>query len=269
MPLQRTLALLFAALATPIALAQTPSPAATPLPTFEVVSIKPNKTALGWRGSQMADGYLLTGIPLAILIRNAYGTTSNHHVVGMPAWADDTRYDIEAKVGDSEIAALQTLNYTQRFAMFQPILTDRFRLKLHWETKTEPIYSLIVVKPGHLVELPPPADGNLALGMRCGHGTHAGQWVTKVPTLASLASMLSGQVGRVVVDNTGLTGYYNAGLHWTPEDLNGSASQPCGTPDNAISIFTALQEQLGLKLIPAKGPVQTLVIDHVEQPSQN
>jgi uncharacterized protein (TIGR03435 family) len=272
MPLRRTL-LLFAALAAPIALAQTPAPAtqpaAAPLPAFEVVSVKPNKVALGWRGSQMADGYSLTAIPLAILISQAYGIASYYHVAGMPSWANDARYDIEGKVGDSDVAAMQNLDFRQHFAMFQPVLADRFNLKLHWETRTEPIYSLVVVKPGVLVEMPPPANGNLAMGRRCGGGTHAGHWVTKVSTMPSLASMLSGVLGRMVVDDTGLTGYYNAGLHWTPDDLNASDSQPCGASDNSISIFTALEEQLGLKLVPSKGPVQTLVIDHVERPSEN
>lgn len=89
--------------------------------------------------------------------------------------------------------------------------------------------------------------------------------------MSVLARVLSGFVDRKVVDNTGLTGYFGTNLHWTPDDLNASGTQPGAppTPDYTISIFTALQEQLGLKLVPAKGPVDCLVIDHVEKPSEN
>ena len=162
MLLQPTLALFLAALAAPIALTQSPTPAAPPpampLPTFEVISIKPNKTALGWRATQTPDGYSAQGIALEFLIIDAYDVRPAYRIVGAPKWWGEDKYDIEARVSDSDVPALGKLSYVQRMAMLQPVLADRFKLKVHWETRTEPIYSLQVVKPGLLIESPQLAD---------------------------------------------------------------------------------------------------------------
>jgi uncharacterized protein (TIGR03435 family) len=147
-------------------------------------------------------------------------------------------------------------------------LTDRFKLVAHREARIQPVYSLIVVKPGLMVETPrDPNDVSPGGRIRPGQGTRTGQNNATVESTAWLAEQLSWTVGRMIVDNTGLTGHYSAKLHWTREDAPLGDSSGDSAPE--ISIFTALQEQLGLKLVPTKGPVECLVIDHVEMPSEN
>jgi len=272
MPLCRMFLLLTAVLIAPIAQAQTPPPGDQPgaavLPAFEVVSVNQNKTAQSWSVSTPPDGYNATGATLMTLILNAYDIRPNYRVIGAPSWWDDRRFDIQAKVSDADIPTLQKLNYRQRAPMVQQILTDRFKLKVHREVKILPIYSLVVVKQGVLTEAPPPTDGKpVALGLRPGRGARAGQLVATNLTTAWLAAQLSGIMGRMVVDNTGLTGTYSADLHWTPDNQIMANSQ--AKSDTSLSIFTAVEEQLGLKLVPTKGPVECLVIDHVEMPSEN
>jgi len=268
MPIRRMHLLFAAALATPIVFAQAPTVAQPAAATraFEVISVKQDKLAQGWTASTPPDGYSAKGITLAYLLMDAYDIRPMYRIIGPPAWWDDTRFDIQAKVADSDIPALQNLTYRQRAAMVQQILTDRFKLKVHREVKTQPIYSLVVVKEGVLTDAPPPADGKPAgMGWRPGRGTRAGQMVATNLTTAWLASQLSGILGRIVIDNTGLTGTYSADLHYTPDDKPAAGSES----ETSLSIFTALQEQLGLKLVPAKGPVECLVIDHVELPTEN
>jgi uncharacterized protein (TIGR03435 family) len=197
---------------------------------------------------------------------DAYKIAPNYRIIGAPAWWDENRYDIQAKVGDSDLPAFQKLPYPQRDAMVQQVLTERFKLQVHREVRTLPIYSLVVTRQGVLTEAPTPPDGKpVGMGMRPGRGDRTGQMVMTDFTTAFLAANFSGMLGRKVVDNTGLTGQYHADLHWTPDRGSGAGSDSA----TDLSIFTALQEQVGLKLVPTKGPVEVLVIDHVELPSEN
>lgn len=268
MLLRRTLLLLTAALFAQTAHAQTPPPVdSTPIPNFEVVSVRQDKSALGWSVSTPPDGYTAKGITLMHLLMGAYNIMPNYRIIGPPAWWDDTRSDIQAKVSDSDIPRLQKVDFRQRVAMVQQILADRFKLRVHREARTQPIYSLVVVKQGVLTEVPAPADGMpVAMGWRRGRGDRAGQMVATNLDTRWLAAELSGILGRMVVDNTGLTGTYRADLHYTPDP-----PAPNGQPDsdNSLSIFTAVEEQLGFKLVPTKGSVECLIIDHVELPSEN
>jgi uncharacterized protein (TIGR03435 family) len=264
---------LTATLIAPIAQPQTPLPApnppAPPSLTFEVISIKQNKTPQGYREVTIHDGYSAVSLPFTVLLYKAYGIpTAYYHTIGAPSWSDNTFYDIQAKVAEADIPAFEKLDYSQRMAMLQQILTDRFKVKIHWETRTEPVFSLVVVKPGVLTETSPSDDKPTEkMGGSRGYGTGAlaGQMVARVHTMPWLARVLSGTDGRMVIDNTGLTGHYTADLHWTANPT----PSPNSDPDGSISLYTALQEQLGLKLVPAKGPVQCLVVDHVELPSEN
>jgi uncharacterized protein (TIGR03435 family) len=262
-----TLLLLAVALAAPVAQAQAPPPAdetaSVTLPLFEVISVKQNKTARGWGYSRLPDGYAAHGITLKQLIFDAY----EMRAIGGPGWWEDTRFDIQAKVADSDIAALQTLSYHQRAAMVQQILTDRFKLKAHREVIIKPIYSLVVSKQGLLIESPGPAG----LGWRPGKPGTSREGQLSSPrtiTMADLAGSLEGITGRKVIDNTGMTGTYRGDLHFSADNVPGFISDAApATP--TLSIFTALQEQLGLKLVPTTGPVDYLVVDHVEMPSEN
>jgi uncharacterized protein (TIGR03435 family) len=149
--------------------------------------------------------------------------------------------------------------------MLQAVLAERFQMKVHQEDREAPIYALIVAKNGSKLKEATEAGAdslNVERGQIIGHSL----------SLQELAKGLTGgNTGRVVVDRTGLTGKYDFTLTWTPDQGAAPPGPDGGATENVPgpSIFTAIQEQLGLKLEPAKGPVKTLVIDHIERPSAN
>ena len=149
--------------------------------------------------------------------------------------------------------------------MLQSVLAGRFHMVSHFETKELAAYALVISKTGRkLTEIQPRLlPGGLKdpgeINMRRTEITAAG---ADMLNLLHLLHVLQSQVGRPVVDRTGLTGHYNFVLKWTPD-------QDSASPDAGPSIFTAIQEQLGLKLEPVKAPIQILVVDHIERPSEN
>ena len=145
--------------------------------------------------------------------------------------------------------------------MLQPVLTDRFQLQFHRETRQLPIYSLIPAKNGVSFKKSPPADTTEAQ-----FRMKSGQLTCQRCSISLLTQWLTLHAGRKVVDDTGLSDKdkYDFTLQWSPD-----SSATAGESDSGPSLFTAVQEQLGLKLAPEKGPVETLVIDHVERPSEN
>ena len=256
------------------------------LPAYDVVSIKPNKSDSGMvRAMYRPDGYSASNMSLKMLIQAAYGIREDL-ISGAPGWADSARYDVDAKVDGADVDALKKLSPEQRRLILQPLLADRFKLKVHTETKQLPVYELVVAKGGPKLKEATPGDtyangikGPDGVGrggmMRVGRGQLTAQGVP----MTSVVNMLSQQLHRTVIDKTGLTGKYDLELNWTPDHgLRVRCSRgrmahrrmAMLAPDaSGPSIFTALQEQLGLKLQSAKGPVETLVIDHVEMPSEN
>jgi uncharacterized protein (TIGR03435 family) len=265
----------------------TTQPAATEdvkVPAFDVVSIKPNKSGSG-RISIMfkPDGYSAENVSLKMLILGAYGLKEDQ-LSGVPSWADSARYDIDAKVAGPDVADLQKLKNDQRRLMLQPFLADRFKLKAHNETKVLPIYELGVAKNGIKLKEATPGD-TYANGIKgrdgAGHGgsmrMSPGQLTAQGVPMTSLVNALSQQLHQSVVDKTGLTGIYDFTLQWTDDRSDPMFKGTDGAPQRADpapdasgpSIFTAIQEQLGLKLQSTKGPVETLVVDHVETPSEN
>ena len=273
--------------------AQTPAPAASPAPAFDVASVKPDKSGgMGTRIMFQPGGrFNATNITLKFLIRVAY-EVQDFQISGGPPWLNSDRYDIDAKADGPAEGDMRTMTEEQRKAsmhlrrlMLQALLADRFKLTLHKESKEAPIYALVVAKSGlKIKELPPevkatpdPADTPdkpdpkrpQRGGMRMGRGELTGQGVK----LTFLAEALSNQVGRTVLDQTGLKGDYSFELKWTPDENQGAAFKgPGDAPPadaNGPSIFTAIQEQLGLKLDSQKGPVDLLVIDHAEKASEN
>jgi bla regulator protein BlaR1 len=267
----------------------------SPLPTFEVASVKPNKS--GDMGVQLmfqpGGRFNAKNISLKFLIRFAYGV-QDFQITGGPAWLNSDKYDIEAKAEGRSKTEMDNMTDAQRDAdmeqnklRMQALLADRFKLTLHKESKDAPIYALVVAKNGPKLkeatpeELAPP-DPNEApkppgpngkmrgRGMRMGRGELTGQ----AAQMTFLADVLSNQVGRTVIDKTGLTGLYDFTLKWTPDESQGPMFKGPGDapppPDpNGPSLFTAIQEQLGLKLEPQRGPVDLLVIDHAEKASEN
>jgi uncharacterized protein (TIGR03435 family) len=263
---------------------QSPSPtAAATFPPYDIVSIKPDKSGSGMISIKTApDTFQASNISLKSLLANAYDVKDDL-ISGISGPLGSAAFDIEAKVLDPDLDALKKLSPEQKTArsrsMMLQILIDRFHLKAHIETKELPVYELVLAKSGPALKEaapePPAADGAdpvkppKAMGrggmMTNNNGKSSELTATAVP-LSNLASMLSYQVHRTVLDKTGLTGKYDLSLKWTPED---APAQDNSTETPAPSIFTALQEQLGLKLQPAKGPVDTLFIDHVEMPTEN
>ena len=277
-----------------IGLVQT-SQARAESPTFEVVSIKPNHTGSRKTMIQMAPGgrFEAENITVKFLLEEAYGVKDSQ-LSGLPGWVDSENYNLEAKAEDSD-GKLDREQQGARFRlMLQAMLADRFKLALHHESKELSEYVLLVAKSGPKFhettapELDPAAEGSVPLGppdpkapmprgsiRMMGRGDLA---VSGIP-LNQFADVLSRQIGQLVVDKTGLTGNYDFTLKWTPDETQGQMFRGAGdgAPRDAAppadasgpSIFAALQEQLGLKLESQKGPVDTLVIDHVERPSEN
>jgi uncharacterized protein (TIGR03435 family) len=250
----------------------------TKVPEFDVASVKENKGAGGMmRWMNTADGMSTINISLQSLIASAYGIKQDL-ISGGPGWVSSMGFDIEAKVDGPDVETLKKLTPSQRSLMLRPLLAERFHLKVHIETKTLPIYELVVAKGGPKLTPTthePPPDPNAKPGDPPKHGGR----ITMGPdfftgqdlAVGSVASELGYIVQRTVIDKTGLTGKYDMSLKWTPEEkamAAGSDSSDAGT-DAAPSIFTAVQEQLGLKLVSSKGPVETLVIDHAEMPTEN
>jgi len=237
-------------------------------PAYDVVSIKPSHPdnySSWWKTT--ADGISLD-TTLKYMIFSAYSILMDNQVSGMPAWASTAQFAVEAKMDADTAAELGKLpdkdQAKQRESMLQAMLGDRFKLRVHHETKELPVYALVVAKGGAKISESP---ANVDVSESIGPGQLKGQGME----IGSLAMSLSGIVGRLIVDKTGLTGKYDARLEWTPTDLRGTTQANGTTPlsDAGPSIFTALQEQLGLKLESAKAPVDTIVIDHVEMPSEN
>jgi uncharacterized protein (TIGR03435 family) len=254
----------------------------TPPYEFDTASIKPNKSnVFTFRPGFTPDGYRASNLSVKYLIQLAYGV-QDYRLSGLTDWLDAEHYDIEAKMDPSVADALSKLPSAQlelsRQQMLQSLLAERFNLKIHRESKEGPVYFLTIGKNGPKLQdaktdnaLAVNADGTPArYRIQIGPESKTYAWST---SMKSLADFLARQVSRPVVDKTGLTGIYDFTLDWVPE------APPTSSPDAAngvtlpgvpgASLFSALQQQLGLKLEPGKSPIEIIVIDHVERPSGN
>jgi len=247
--------------------------------SFEVASIKPSDP--GGRNTFVnitpGGGFRATNVNVRFLIRVAYHV-QNFQISGGPAWMSSEMYDIAAKSADGadvdirRMSEAQREEYEKRIQLkVQNLLADRFNLTIHREAKEMPVYELVIAKGGPKLATAPEDNGKgrRGMGMRPGHFEGIGA------TLPMLAQALSDATGRKVIDKTNITGEYNFKLEWTPEPGQmapppGAGNEPPPQPDpSGPSIFTAIEEQLGLKLQATKGPVEVLVIDRVEKPSAN
>jgi uncharacterized protein (TIGR03435 family) len=257
------------------AAAQTaPAPVPAKPLAYEVVSVKVNKSDSGSMSWNMTpDGVRMVNITLRMLVAAAFDLKgpSDDRITGLPKWAEDEHFDVDAKVSEDDIDAFKKLKYDQRGTLLLAALEDRFKLRAHTEMRELPIYSLVVAKGGP--KLKPAEEGNTyANGLKFnGKAAGAGAMSINVSgtishaefqatNLENLVNNLTLQVNRQVEDHTGLSGLYDFKLDWSPDDAK----------DPAVpGIFTALEEQLGLKLVPSKGPVEGVVVEHVEQPTEN
>ncbi|MCU1320553.1 MAG: hypothetical protein JWM43_202 [Acidobacteriaceae bacterium] len=249
---------------------------------YGVVSIKPNKSGSSMmRMQMMPDRYLATGVPLKQLLLFAYDLKLEDQIAGLSGAVADGRFDIEAKIDEETVAALKKLSQdeviAQRRVMLQAVLAERFRLKLHQEKRELPVYALAIAKGGPRLKEADP-NNTYPNGIKGPDGvSHPGMVMMRrdgltaqaVP-MSDLARVLGNQVHRLVVDKTGLTGKYDIALQWTSDENRGAGMEDAGTAANSDpSIFTALQEELGLKLDSSKGMVDMVVVDSVSVPSEN
>jgi uncharacterized protein (TIGR03435 family) len=230
---------------------------ASPPISFDVASVKPSAEPRGtFVRPSPGGGRRVSGANLKFLIALSYGVR-DFQITGEPAWADTDRFDIEARM-DTPLAD-ESRNTTKRLAS---LLAERFQLRFHRETKEQPVYALMLAKGGPKLQESTETRSLIRAGntVITGHGVGIGL----------LALNLSNLLGRRVVDKTGLTAKYDFELKWTPDPAQPDAGGFGGPPDpNAPSLFTALPEQLGLRLESQKGPVEMFVIDRVEKPSEN
>jgi uncharacterized protein (TIGR03435 family) len=246
---------------------------------FDVVSIKLNRSGEP-RGilqiSPDGDRIIVTNAPMTRIVQFAFNFLRNDLVVGDPDWARTERWDIEAKVAESDVPAFHQLDFVQKKAMLQQVLIERCGMQAKVEKREIPVYALVVAKSGlkmHKVqpnEMPPVVHDK--------SGQVVSEWeITQkpgeihgraVPMEALMYVMSNVKLGRQIVDHTGLKAIYNFDLLWTPEE--GSTLTENGLPDTTRpSIFTAVQEQLGLRLDATKDMVDALVISHIERPTED
>jgi uncharacterized protein (TIGR03435 family) len=272
---------------TPVCLLESQAPPSKP--SFEVTSVKPSAAGDNRVAMRVQPGglYVVTNATLKMVMVSAYGVR-DYQISGGPSWIATARWNIEGKAAEGSIppraGPADPSVPDPLMLMAQSLLEDRFQLRTHRETHEAPVYELIVAKTGHRMkfsgdqepvvfspDLPHrggPPRGMMRLNLR---GELEGNGVS----VAQLAQMLSEQAisGRPVIDKTGLKGLYDFKLEWTPEvgPAAPGISEPAPPPadPSGPSLFTAIQEQLGLKLEPAKGPTEFLVIDSVARPSEN
>jgi bla regulator protein BlaR1 len=239
--------------------------------TFEVASVKPSAPDVSSVFIRpLGGGVQVTGASLKNLISFAYDMRP-YQISGGSQWVDTERYDIDARAATSDAntpmdPAKMSQERRKILEGLKSLLADRFQLALHSETKEQPVYALVVNKGGPKLQESTEPRG---LIRKMGRGTLKAQAVG----LEKLALNLSNELGRPVIDKTGLAGKYDFELKWASSEASAAPPQTAefalpADPDGP-SIFTALQEQLGLRLESGKGPVEVLVIDRAERPSKN
>jgi uncharacterized protein (TIGR03435 family) len=215
--------------------------------SFDVASVKPaNPNAVGSNSDSDPGRITMQNVTLKRCIMRAY-EVPDIQITGGPKWLDASRYDIEARAG-------YAAQYTELNQMLQTLLAERFRLKLHHETRSLQGYAIVVAKDG--LKMKPSAPGTR------GHTNDGpGSVVSTATSISRLALKLSNLLKLPVVDETGVNGSFDFTLHWIPDE----AADPTAGP----SLFTAIQEQLGLRLEGRKVPTDMLVVDSAEPPSAN
>jgi uncharacterized protein (TIGR03435 family) len=203
-------------------------------------------------------------MPVSWLIAAAYGTPQGalrpSQVAGAPGWLESEHYDINAKAADAVSLPIDATLVSMR-PLLQSLLEDRFRLRAHFETRQLPAYALVLARPGGGLG---PRFGRSSFdcvkeAVKCGYKGGPGRVTGTAITTEVLMQLMANATDRVVIDRTGLTGRFDIELEWSPDQ----------TATDRPSIFTAVQEQLGLKLESTRGPVEVLVIDHVERPTED
>lgn len=232
--------------------------------SYEIVSIKPHKPGSDSGGmSFLPNGFAWRNVNMYSLVQGAYGIIMDSQVMGLPGWARSDSYDIVAITDAATVEKWKKLTPKERWVseqpMMQSILADRCQFKAHQESKELPVYDLVIARGGlKMKEAPPGEVSNEEM-------TAAGRMTVQAMPVDTIVYAFTGSLGRIIVDRTGLKDEkFDFDLKWTPDNEPADDST-----DAEPSLLTALQEQLGLKIVSSKGPVQVLVIDHMERPSPN
>ena len=295
----RSAALVFVAVMTPLALVlNVPRPLAqsfsapagtVPAPDpnvplyFEAASVRPSQPGTPGQNIRRQPGgrFSTTNMPVRPLITFAYQIQS-YQLIGGPDWLANDRFDIVAKMEGDPPPIIPGTGADHMMLALRTLLADRFKLTIHRETRELDIYALVMARPGGkpgpglkpagdecapeklaaLRAAPSPAATPVCGIQGMPGGIRFGGW-----PLTLFADHVSGRVGRFVIDRTGLTGNWTFNLTFASEQGKGPGGTDLASDPNAPSLFTAVEEQLGLKLQPTKGPVEVLVIDRVERPS--
>ncbi len=223
-------------------------PSSTQLPFVASIKPSPDNEPTGFKTTR--GRFLARAVTARYLIAIAYGL-QRFQIVGGERWVDGERFDIEAKL------EAQSAGSGNEALMIKMLLADRFKLQVHQEARESPVYALVVAPGGPKIK---------AVSTQGGVNVREGMLVSTGMSMGLVASLLGTRLGRTVIDRTNLEGRYPIDLRWAPEPGE-LPSDPSTTPDlSGPSIFTAVQEQLGLKLVSTKGPSGFLVIDHIEKP---
>lgn len=241
--------------------------AAAPTFTFDVAAVKRNTSGEANGNLQMRPGGYFRAVNFNIfnLVAFAFRTQTRNlfrtQIAGLPDWTSSVRYDIDAKM-NRELFDATAEDPLRTPKVVRALLEDRFKLRTHVEKRDQPVYDLIVPKPGqlgpqiHASTADCEKDPSRCGFIRSGAGRH---FKADSITIETLAGLIQGTAGRVVVDHTGLGGYFDLELEWAEDE----------TVTDKPSMFAALQEQLGLKLEPAREAVDVVVIDHIEMPGED
>ncbi len=259
--------------------------------SYDVATVKPIDASTASNMIRLPPGATLNPLSIRRYIMNAYGASYAAQIVGGPDWLDKDAYNINGKAPDDVEAAMQKMTYADRLsenrAMQQALLADRFHLKAHFETRVLPVYELVPAKgglkvaevpapperkPGDPPPLPPhpgaPPPPGSSMTMMNSNGLRA--FSASGIRMQSLARTISfsgaTETGdRPIVDHTGFTGYFDVkDLEWAPLGDASATSAP-----DAPSLTGALEKTLGIRLVPAKDPIEVLVIDSIDRPTEN
>ena len=255
----------------------------SPLPSFDVAAIRPSKGD-SLRTVRSAGELHMLDVTVRYLMEQAYNIPwtngAKDRIRGGPGWLDNDHYDLDAKIAPEAAVTLEQMPEEQRRRQMnlrlQTLLADRLKLKVHFETHQEPMFAITTAKNGSKLTPITGTEGQQNPGISVRYAGQAAQMTATGASLRDLANWLTGYSemgGQTVVDQTGLTQRYDFVLNWTREralsggEQNGESEIPAGSGGPALA--TALQEQLGLKLVNTRGPVEIIVVDSVERPTEN
>jgi uncharacterized protein (TIGR03435 family) len=240
-------------------------------PAFEVASVKPSKPGRwGDDFDESGDRLTIQSYTVRRLIRQAYGLKSDSQIIGGPGWINDQRFDVVAKVDDAEAARMSKMTDDRSDKawnlMLQSLLSDRFQLRLTQEERSLPVFALVVAHSGPKMK-PAPASGANGQSGDPGIDINWGELTARAASMDAFADSLTSLrdlSSRVVLNRTGLSGNYDFKLDWARDRGDGAS-----TESPYPGIFTALEEQLGLKLKSERATVDVVVVVSAQEPAPN